>query len=186
LTEPWLLVGIDLLIWTLPPEMINHPDGLCVRDGIISRGELFMALYGGFQTAVAALAGGGVSVLVDDITLDGRADQERWNQALHGVPVCWVGVHCAPEIAAAREAGRESRLPGIARHQARSVHEGVRYDVEVETGTSDLHGELIVIAAWLSRTWKITMSPLSTHEPGVPPLSAWSPGGPVHRAPWER
>ena len=28
LPEPWLLLGIDLMIWTLPPEMINRPDGL--------------------------------------------------------------------------------------------------------------------------------------------------------------
>jgi chloramphenicol 3-O phosphotransferase len=186
LAEPWLLVGIDLLIWTLPPEMINAPDGLSVHEGVISRGEQFMPLYFGFQTAVATLARCGINVLVDDITLDGLVDQERWNQVLQGLEVCWIGVHCAPEIAAAREAGRGGRLPGIARHQAQSVHEGLRYDVEVDTGALDLHDELNVIAEWLGRTWTIAVSPRSTHEPRVPPLSVCTPGKSIHPAPWER
>ena len=78
LADPWLLVGIDLLIWTLPPELINDPDGLSVGDGAISRGERFVPLYLVFQAAVATLALTGVNVLIDDITLDGSADQERW------------------------------------------------------------------------------------------------------------
>ena len=76
-----------------------------------------MSLYAGFQMAVAALARSGVNVLLDDLTLDGVDDQHRWNNALHGLDVIWVGVRCAPEIAAEREAGRGSRLPGTARHR---------------------------------------------------------------------
>jgi len=186
LADPWLLIGIDLLIWTLPPEMINDPDGLSVREGVISRGELFVPLYLGFQTAVAALARSGVNVLVDDITVDGLADQERWNQVLQDLKVCWIGVHCAPEVAAAREAGRGGRLPGIARHQAQSVHKGVHYDVEVDTGALDLQEEIGVIAEWLVRMWSITVSPRPTDDPTVPSLSAWTPGESVHPAPWER
>jgi hypothetical protein len=26
--DPWLPLGIDLLIWSLAPEMVNDPDGL--------------------------------------------------------------------------------------------------------------------------------------------------------------
>jgi len=186
LADPWLLVGIDLLIWTLPPEMINDQDGLSVREGVISRGELFMPLYLGFQTAVAALARSGVNVLVDDITVDGSADQERWNHALRDVEVCWIGVNCAPAVAAAREAGRGGRLPAIARHQAWSVHRGVRYDVEVDTGALDLQEEIGVISEWLARTWSITVSPRPTDHPTVPPSSGWTPGASVHPAPWEQ
>jgi chloramphenicol 3-O phosphotransferase len=185
LADPWLLVGIDLLIWTLPPEMINDPDGLSVHEGVISRGDLFVPLYLGFQTAVAALARSGVNVLVDDITLDGLADQERWDQVLHGLEVCWIGVQCAPEVAAAREAERGSRLPGIARQQARSVHEGVHYDVEVDTGFLDLQEEVGVIAEWLKRMWSVTVSPRPTDDPTLSSLSAWTPGASIRPAPWE-
>jgi chloramphenicol 3-O phosphotransferase len=105
LSDPWLLVGIDLLIWTLPPEMVNDPNGLFVCDGVISRGEQFMSLYEGFQFGVAALARSGVNVILDDLTLDGVPDQHRWNDALRGLDVLWIGVRCAPDIAAEREAG---------------------------------------------------------------------------------
>src|ERR1700733_1442596 len=92
LSDTWLLLGLDLLIWTLPPDMINDANGLSVHDGVIVRGDLFMSLYAGFQTAVAALARSGVNVLLDDLTLDGAADQHRWNDALRGLEVLWVGM----------------------------------------------------------------------------------------------
>ena len=175
LSDPWLLLGIDLLIRTLPPEMINDPEGLSVREGVITRGGLFMSLYAGYQMAVAAVARSGVNVLLDDLTLDGVDDQQRWNDALHGLDVIWVGVRCAPEIAAEREAGRGSRLPGTARHQAESVHEGVRYDFEVDTGVLDLGEEMRVIAEWLERRWSIPISPQSNQQSTLPPISAWTP-----------
>ena len=156
---PWLLLGIDLLIWTLPPEMINDPDGLSVHEGVITRGRLFTPLYEGFQHAVAALARSGVDVLIDDLTLDGLVDQQRWNNALQGLDVCWVGVRCAPEIAAERESRRGTRLPGIARHQAESVHVGVHYDIEVDTGVLHLLEEVRVIADALWQRWSLSIRP---------------------------
>jgi chloramphenicol 3-O phosphotransferase len=186
LSDPWLLLGIDLLIWTLPPEMINDPEGLSVREGVITRGLLFMSLYSGYQMAVAALARSGVNGLLDDLTLDGSDDQQRWNDALHGLDVIWVGVRCAPEIAAERAAGRGSRLPGTARHQAESVHEGVRYDFEVDTGVLDQGDSMSPIAEWLERRWSIPSSPPSNQQSPLPPISAWTPGGASHPPPWER
>ena len=44
LPGPWLLLGIDLFIWTLRPDLVNDPRGLSVDDGVITRGDLFMAL----------------------------------------------------------------------------------------------------------------------------------------------
>src|SRR6202790_3459740 len=87
LPDPWLLLGIDLLIWTLPPEMINDPEGLSVTEGVITRGGPFMSLYAGYQKAVAALARSGVNVLLDDLTLDGGDDQHRWSDAPHAQDV---------------------------------------------------------------------------------------------------
>jgi chloramphenicol 3-O phosphotransferase len=182
---PWLLLGIDLLIWTLPPEMIGDPDGLSVHEGVITRGQLFMPLYRGFQDAVAALARSGVDVLVDDLTLDGLVDQQRWNNALRGLDVCWVGVRCAPQIAAEREARRGTRLPGTARHQAESVHTGVHYDVEVDTGVFDLHEELNVIAEALGQRWSLMITTEANPKQTLPPTSAWMPEGIIRPPPWE-
>jgi chloramphenicol 3-O phosphotransferase len=182
---PWLLLGIDLLIWTLPPEMINHPDGLSVHEGVITRGQLFTPLYEGFQYAVAALGRSGVDVLVDDLTLDGLVDQQRWNNALQGLDVCWIGVRCAPQIATDRESRRGTRLPGIARHQADSVHAGVHYDVEVDTGALGLNEELSVIAEALWQRWSLLVATESSPKAALPPMSAWMPEGVVRPAPWE-
>jgi chloramphenicol 3-O phosphotransferase len=185
LRDPWLLLGIDLLIWTLPPEMINGAEGLSVREGVITRGRLFMSLYAGYQTAVAALAGSGVNVLLDDLTLDGVDDQRRWNEALHGLDVIWVGVRCAPEIAAEREAGRGSRLPGTARGQAESVHEGVRYDFEVDTGALDPGEGRRAVAEWLEQRWSIPVSVSSDQQSTLRPLSAWTGEAASRPPPWE-
>jgi chloramphenicol 3-O phosphotransferase len=182
---PWLLLGIDLLIWTLPPEMINDPDGLSVHEGVITRGRLFTPLYEGFQHAVAALARSGVDVLIDDLTLDGLVDQQRWNNALQGLDVCWVGVRCAPEIAAERESRRGTRLPGIARHQAESVHVGVHYDIEVDTGVLHLLEEVRVIADALGQRWSLSITTESSPKPTLHPTSAWMPEGVIRPAPWE-
>ena len=166
--------------------MINNAKGLTVHEGAIVRGDLFMTLYAGFQSAVAALARSGVNVLLDDLTLDGIADQQRWSNALQGLDVLWVGVRCAPAIAAERESRRQSRLPGIARHQAESVHVDVRYDVEVDTGVLDLRESMSLIAESMGRRWSIPVPVLSNHPSTLPPTSAWSPGEPISPAPWER
>jgi chloramphenicol 3-O phosphotransferase len=186
LRDPWLLLGIDLMIWTLPPEMINDPEGLSVREGVIARGDLFMSLYAGYQMAVAALARSGVNVLLDDVTVDGVDDQRGWNEALLGLEVVWIGVRCAPEIAAERETARGSRLPGTARHQAESVHEGVRYDVEVDTGVLDPGEALRIIVQWLERRWSIPISTKSNRPSTLPPTSAWTREGARRAPPWER
>jgi chloramphenicol 3-O phosphotransferase len=185
LPDPWLLLGIDQLIWALPPRMVNDPEGLSVHQGVITRGDRFMAIYAGFQLAVAALVRGGVNVILDDLTLDGATDQTRWEDALQGSAVCWIGVRCAPEIAAVREAGRGTRLRGIARHQAASVHRGVRYDIEVDTGVMDLRETTSVIAEHLARRWSIQVSSIADRGSTLPATSAWMPEGAIRPAPWE-
>ena len=186
LPGPWLLLGIDLFIWTLPPALVNRAEGLSVHHGVITRGDIFMDLFAGFQDAVAAMVHSGIDVLLDDVTLDGLVDQQRWNHALEGAEAMWIGVRCDPEIAAGREARRQSRLPGVARRQAVTVHSGVRYDVEVDSGAMDLAEEVGAIAGSLDRRWglRIVMSQADPSAP--PPLSAWTPEEGVSRPPWER
>ncbi len=184
LSLPWLLLGIDLMIWTLPPEMIGRADGLMVRDGVITRGESFRFLYVGFQKGVSAIARSGVNVIIDDLTFEGSVDQRRWNDVLAGLEVCWIGLRCAPHVAAEREARRGSRLPGIARNQAESVHEGVNYDVEIDSGLLDLRQEMAVIAKWMEQTWPVRMAERAVPA-ALPLTSAWASGH-AEPAPWER
>ena len=45
----------------------------------------------------------------------------------------WVGVRCDSAVAAGREIARGDRVTGMAAAQAELVHQGVGYDLEVDT-----------------------------------------------------
>jgi chloramphenicol 3-O phosphotransferase len=51
--------------------------------------------------------------------------------------VLWVGVRCDADVAAARERARGDRTTGMAVSQATLVHEGVSYDLVVDTSRAD-------------------------------------------------
>ncbi len=78
----WLVLGVDLFLWTLPSRLFADPAGFDVADGVITRGEEFMRLYGAFQSATATLADSGVDIVIDEVLLDGARDQRSWMAAL--------------------------------------------------------------------------------------------------------
>jgi chloramphenicol 3-O phosphotransferase len=79
------------------------------------------------------MAQAGARVIVDEVFLGGAASQQRWRQALGSLQVLWVGVGCDREVAAGREIARGDRVPGMAATQADLVHQGVVYDLRVDT-----------------------------------------------------
>jgi chloramphenicol 3-O phosphotransferase len=186
LDGPWLLIGIDALIWTLPVEMVGDSDGIQIIDGEIRRGNDFMRLYTGFQQAVASLVSNGIDVIVDDVFLDGIEDQRRWEDALGDLPVCWVAVHCDPHSAAMREQDRGDRPPGVARTQAASVHHGVRYDIELDTSVMGVADSCDAVADDLRHRWSISSVRPTDAPSGLPATSAWNPDWTRSAAPWER
>ena len=186
LDSPWLLLGIDLLMWTLPAEMVGDQGGIQIIDGEIQRGAAFMRLYTGFQRAVAGLVSSGIDVILDEVLLDGSEDQRRWDEALGDLPVCWVAVHCDPDTAALREQERGDRPPGIARKQATSAHRGVRYDIELDTNVMPVVDSVNMIADGIRQRWSMSSAQASDTPPGLPPTSAWSPDSTQRLAPWER
>ena len=62
----------------------------------------------------------------------------------------WVGVRCDPEVAAARERSRPDRVGGMARLQALQVHEGVVYDLVVDTAAASAADCAMIIASHLA------------------------------------
>jgi len=185
LTGPWLLLGIDLFLWMLPAAMISNPEGISVHEGVITRGSRCVDLYSAFQEAVATLARNGVDLILDEVTLESAADQGRWDAALRGLDVLWVAVRCAPEIAASREVERGNRSWGTAREQATSVHEGMKYDVEVDSGVLDLQEATNLIVDAIVHRWSIQIQGASDATPTLPPLSAWTTHESIRAAPWE-
>lgn len=131
LTRPWLLLGVDDLIAVAPSSVISYGP-----NGEVVLGEQWRALEEAWSIGVAAMARAGAGVIVDDVFLDGAASQQRTSNHFDGVEVLWVGVHCAPEVAAARERARGDRPAGMAAGQAEAVHRGVNYDVVVDSGSA--------------------------------------------------
>ena len=75
----------------------------------------------------------GARVIIDEVFLGGTASQQRWQKALDGLRVLWVGVRCEGAVAVGREIARGDRVTGMAAAQAEVVHQGVVYDLEVDT-----------------------------------------------------
>lgn len=134
LPEPWLATGVDTLIESLPASLRSSQGGIeFAADGRVNVGGVFRELERAWMQGVAATARDGARVIVDDVFLGGAASQERWREALTGLRVLWVGVRCDGAVAAGREIARGDRVTGMAESQAHTVHQGVVYDLEVDT-----------------------------------------------------
>ncbi|MFC9437906.1 hypothetical protein [Nocardia sp. NPDC057030] len=96
--------------------------------------------------ALPANVNGG-RIIVDEVFLGGASAQRRWQQAVAGLSVLWVGVRCAGAVAAGREVARGDRIPGVAAAQAEAVHHGMVYDLEVGTTRTESLACARVIAA---------------------------------------
>jgi chloramphenicol 3-O phosphotransferase len=182
----WLLIGVDVLIWLLPVELVGDPSGISVIDGQIRRGPRFLRAYGAFAQAVAALCRAGQNVIVDDVLVDAVTDQRRWATSLAGTDVVWVAVRCAPEVATSREAERGDRPAGVAGRNAERVHRGVEYDIDVDTSHLSVDEAVATIVDALPARWNVAAREKKGAEEGLPPRSAWGRDGNRSLAPWER
>lgn len=134
LPEPWLTFGVDTLVDALPAALRAADAGIVFGpDGEVATGAVFQLLDVAWAEGIAAMARAGARIVVDDVFLGGAASQARWRTALAGLDVLWVGVRCEPGVAEEREAARGDRAGGMARIQALVVHDGVEYDLEVDT-----------------------------------------------------
>ncbi|WP_329591997.1 chloramphenicol phosphotransferase CPT [Streptomyces sp. NBC_01362] len=138
LPDPWLTFGVDTLIEAMPASMSGSDAGIeFAPDGEVVVGAEFRTLETAWIEGVAAMAGAGAGIIVDEVFLGGAESQQRWQKALDGIGVLWVGVRCESAVAAAREIARGDRVPGMAAAQAELVHRGVTYDLEVDTTRSE-------------------------------------------------
>jgi chloramphenicol 3-O phosphotransferase len=148
LPEPWLVTGVDRLIEAMPVSVRTADGGITfTADGQVAVGPAFDGLQAAWMAGVAATARAGAGVIVDDVFLGGANTQLRWRRVLDGLDVLWVGVRCDAAVAVRREAARGDRIAGMAQRQAEVVHQGVVYDVEVDTTRTDPVACARVIAA---------------------------------------
>jgi chloramphenicol 3-O phosphotransferase len=154
---PFLELGIDTVVFGLPRRYLNDPerwaevfryeydDGGGIA-GVVP-GPFGEALVAGLHDAVAAMARHGVHVLVDHVLLD-AGWAAGFETACAGLDVLRVAVRCPPEVLAERERDRGDRTVGQAEAQLATVHEYVRYDVEVDTSRlSPTEAAAVVVGA---------------------------------------
>ncbi|WP_080042180.1 chloramphenicol phosphotransferase CPT [[Actinomadura] parvosata] len=138
LPSPWLAFSIDDLVDAMPAALQSQDGGIEITDGgEVNVGRDFMRLQDAWREGIAAMARAGAPVVVDDVFLGGPSSQQGWQKALSGLEVLWVGVRCDSAEAARREVARQDRPQGMAELQAEVVHQGVHYDVEVDTTGKD-------------------------------------------------
>ncbi|GAA3103053.1 chloramphenicol 3-O phosphotransferase [Kribbella aluminosa] len=135
LPDPWLALSVDDFVDALPAVMEGGIE--LGPDGEVSVGPAFRELEAAWTAGIVAMCRAGGRVIVDDVFLGGVSSQQRWRDAIGDLETVFVGVHCAPEIAAGRELARGDRTRGMAEQQAYVVHEGVTYDVEVDSSHTE-------------------------------------------------
>ncbi|MEV0282287.1 chloramphenicol phosphotransferase CPT [Streptomyces sp. NPDC050610] len=134
LPDSWLALGTDTLVEAMPASMQASDAGIeFAADGGVIVGAEFRTLEAAWIEGVAAMARAGARVIVDEVFLGGAEAQQRWLGALRDLRVLWVGVRCDSAVAAGREVARGNRVVGMAASQADVVHQGVVYDLEVDT-----------------------------------------------------
>lgn len=134
LPDPWLALGTDTLVQAMPAAMQTSDDGIeFADDGQVSVGPEFRAVEAAWIEGVNAMVRAGARVIVDEVFLGGATSQQRWLKSLGSLDVLWVAVRCDSSVAADREVARGDRVRGMAVAQANLVHQGVTYDVEVDT-----------------------------------------------------
>jgi chloramphenicol 3-O phosphotransferase len=159
LPEPYLHLGADLLGAMCPPAWAGGDrasEGFAwvpVAGATPPMTAMVVGPYGhflvqGMHQAVAALSRMGHGVIVDHIFMERRWLLDclaAWND----LPVVLVGVRCPLAIAEQRERERGDRVTGVARWQFDRVHDGMSYDIEIDTSTYRPGAGARTIAAWL-------------------------------------
>ena len=140
--EPFLHVAMDAFLEMMPARYWDHPDGVTFetvqQDGkpsvIIRSGPVVERIMRGMRRSIAAMAREGNDLIVDDVLLEN--EMADYAVLLAGLAFHTVGVFAPLDVLEARERERGDRLIGLARWQYDRVHQGKRYDLELDTSKS--------------------------------------------------
>jgi chloramphenicol 3-O phosphotransferase len=150
LDDTWLVFGVDTLITALGLPLLEMHDEATIRarpsdhavrdggitfdaDGGVSVGGEYRRLETAWLKGLSSIVASGVRLILDEVFLDGARSQDRLGDALDGHRVAWVAVTCEFEVATNRERVRGDRVVGMYERQATRVHDGVHYDLVLDT-----------------------------------------------------
>ena len=151
LEEPFLHIGIDRVIGMMPEKLNNWeggkaPEGFSWLESVDETGhpvhEIQMGPYAKkinqtLKEIVLTLARMGHCIIIDDVVLESD-EVNVWKETLKDFQVLWVGIKAPLAILEEREKIRGNRMVGSARAQYFTVHSGVCYDLECDTGKEPL------------------------------------------------
>ena len=98
----------------------------------IRTGPVLQRAMRGMRHAIAAMAGQGNDLIVDEVMLETGTAQE-YRDLLGFCELRVVGLFARLDVLEARERARGDRDVGLARWQYGRVHRGIIYDLEVDT-----------------------------------------------------
>ena len=139
----FLHIAFDTFLEMLPHKLWRHPDGINFDqqegpDGpavTVELGSKVLDALAGMRSAVGALARQGNQLIVDDLLLSSH-DQQDYRRFLDGLEYRFVGLFAPLVVLEERERQRGDRMLGLARWQFDRVHNGVSYDLEIDTSLS--------------------------------------------------
>ena len=147
----FLRVGIDQMI-EMMPERVNSWTGEENTGGFslkkvslegeptayaVELGPFAHKVRKTFREVVRTMALEGHFLIVDDVYF-GKEEVVRWKEALEGIRTLYVGLKVPLDVLEQREKARGDRMIGSARGLYALIHEGISYDVEIESPTESL------------------------------------------------
>lgn len=138
-TEPLLHVEMDAFLAMLPERYWNDPAGMIFEtieengkpSVVIKTGPVVERALAGMRRAVVAMAGEGNNLILDEVMTVAEAAEYR--RLLDGFDLTLVGVFASLDVLEERERRRGDRMVGLARQQHARIHEGVTYDLKIDT-----------------------------------------------------
>jgi len=139
----YLHVQMDNFMEMLPERFQDGPDGFTfetTQDSeqrpfvVIKTGPVGRRAMKGMRHAIVAMAHQGNNLIVDDVMLDG--EMAEYARLLAPFDLLTVGVKAPLDVLEDRERARGDRMIGLARWQFDRVHQGVSYDLVVDTSAA--------------------------------------------------
>lgn len=118
-----------------------------VKAGDFKWREMRAPFFAGYHASLAAYAAAGNNLIIEHI-LDTAGWQGELAELFRPFDVLFVALHCPVDELNRRELARGDRPVGSAEKDALTIHEGRRYDLELQTGDGVEENAERVMAAW--------------------------------------
>jgi chloramphenicol 3-O phosphotransferase len=144
-SRPFLHVQMDTFLDMLPEAYQSHAETFSyqtisnsgVAEVMIRTGPLGDRVLKGMRHAIRAMAGEGINLIVDDVLMGANdIGNAEYAELMRSFQFYRVGVFASLDVLVARERARGDRMIGLARWQFERVHDGMTYDLEIDTSTA--------------------------------------------------